>query len=99
MAPFVGLSQSARACANGQIYVAENTKMSWFHLENQNGARISLLDVIAALGIRDFREPIPDHKRQEVKAALEKLAFHVIFTPELSNKQQDGESYDSLLRS
>jgi len=89
-APFIGLSQAVRFCANGNVFVNADSCVNFFDRENYYQAKhardpprpVALLDEgaisICGIPVRDFYRPITDPNiKRNVEEALKKINFHV----------------------
>jgi ribosomal protein S17 len=91
--PRMGMLQSSRACVNKEIFVAQSTKVSHFHLDKfqDDRRRIPILDpgkqTIAGVKV-NINECVPCHLRDTVKAALDKLTFHIIYDVNTENDKR-----------
>ena len=96
--PRMGMLQSSRPCVGKEIFVAQSTKVSHFHLDKyqHDRRRIPILDsekgTIAGVKLQSIDECVPSGLRDEVKAALDKLTFHIMYDINTENEKRRKSS-------
>jgi hypothetical protein len=96
-APLVGLTQAARFCQDGNVFMTVDTSLGWFYRDKVFKSRpppqpIRILDdskfTLAGVKVGRFDQPITDAATQKaVTEAIRKLNFHVKFETPLTGSQ------------
>jgi hypothetical protein len=94
------LAQTIRFCANGNAFVALDSGLDWFHLEqypprHQYRGPVPVLDenrrTIAGVQVGTFHEIVPPTKRSEIERAIRNLTFHMKYTRPINEEREHGK--------
>ena len=94
--PFIGLSQSVRFCAEGNVFVTVDAGLDWFNREQhpQSGP-VPIIDdsrkKIAGVNVNSLHEVVPVHLRGEIEKALRKLTLNMKYTKPIDEERETGK--------
>ena len=94
--PYIGLSQSVRFCAEGNVFITFDTGLDWFNREQRpQSGPVRIIDdsrtTIAGVKVNSLHEVVPVHLHGEIEKALKKLTLHMKYTKPKNEERENGK--------